>query len=498
MTNFVGRDLELLLMHELWESRQAHLMVLYGRRRVGKTTLLAEWMRRKKESDPQARIIFWVADRDNAESHLRQFSRAIYRCAYPSAPTPENFSYDHWDDIWQQLAHLSKEGRLAVIMDEFTYAMGANPALASNLQNNWDHVLKDSNIFLCLSGSHLGMIQDEVLSGKGALYGRATKKVKLQPLPFGLTASYFPDYSAEERVRLYSVFGGIPQYWRYVNPSEDVAWNVQRQVLSVGGALEDEAIFLLQESVKEPQNYISILKAIANGKFKPSEIEAYTGIRSTHTSQYLNNLMEMGIVNRLYPVTAPDNSRLGRHVITDPFLRFYYRFVASRLSQIASGQTQQALAEFHRHWVDFIGTHTWEEICREWVLRASNHPDILPVFPDRIGSVWTTEAQIDIVGINYMTKELVLGECKWTAEREKVSVLQALMESKTAKVIPSGKWRVYYLGFSKEGWNEHAIAYAALINQTLPVGEAKNAQWIVAGVHLLSLSDVDQDMMEWT
>src|SRR6266540_3231140 len=181
-TNFVGRDEELSLLHELWESNQAHLMVLYGRRRVGKTTLLTEWMRRRKEMDPQFRIVFWVADRDNQESHLRQFSRIVYRFADPTAPIPEDFSYNTWDDVWLQLANLSKASRLAVIIDEFTYAMASNPVLASNLQNNWDHVLKDSNILMCISGSHLGMIQDEFLSGKGPLYGRASKKIKLMPL----------------------------------------------------------------------------------------------------------------------------------------------------------------------------------------------------------------------------------------------------------------------------------------------------------------------------
>lgn len=497
-TNFVGREREIELLYELWASSQAHLMVLYGRRRVGKTTLLIEWIRRMKDRDPGFRIIFWVADRDNQNSHLRQFSRAVYRCADPQAPIPENFSYASWDDIWQRIANLSNNGRLAVVIDEFTYAMAANPTLASNLQNNWDHILKNSNVFLCISGSHLGMIQDEILSGTGPLYGRASKRVRLLPLPFGVTASFFPQYHAEERVRLYSAFGGIPQYWRYINPAREVTWNVQHQVLSAGGALEDEAIFLLQDAIKEPQNYVAILKAIANGKFKPADIESFTGIRATHTSQYLEKLMEMGIVERLYSITAPDNSRLGRHVIVDPFLRFYFRFAATRLSQIALGQNKQALAEFDRHWVDYIGTHTWEEICREWLLRASNLPDMLPVFPDRIGSIWASDVQIDIAGINTMTKELVLGECKWTKEREKANVLMELLESKTAKAIPAGKWKVYYLGFSKDGWNEHAQAYADLINQSLPEGQSKNASWQVAGIQLFSLADIDRDMIEWS
>lgn len=497
-TKFIGRSSELTLLDRLWQSEKAQFLVLYGRRRVGKTRLLAEWISRKPVAQQPAKVIFWVADQDNQESHLRQFSRLIFETAYPGLPVPENFAFTNWDEIWNQLAEIARAGRVAVLIDEFSYVMESNPALASNLQRAWDSLLEKSDIFLCLSGSHLGMMERGILSGQAPLYGRATGILELKPLPFGMTARFFPNYSAEERVALYSVFGGIPHYWRQIETRHSVSWNVDTLVFSPGGIYRDEDIILLHDFVREPQNYVSILKAIASGYGTPKEIETATGIRNVHVGQYLSNLVDTGYVVRRTPVTASDKSRLGRYAISDPFLRFYFRFVASRLSQIALGQNMQASEELRRHWVDFIGAYTWEEICREWALRASNIPGALPLYPDQIDSAWTKEVQIDVVGVNFMKRHLILGECKWTGQREKASVLRELVESKAAKIIPPGAWQIFHLGFSKEGWNEHALSYAELINETKPEGGVGSNQWQVAGIKLLSLSDVNSDLEKWS
>jgi len=497
-TRFIGRTTELALLDRLWESKKSQFLVLYGRRRVGKTSLLAEWITRKSAAQPPAIVIFWIADQDNQESHLRQFSRVVFERAYPGLPMPENFAFNTWDDIWVQLAELAKAERVAVFIDEFSYVMESNPALASNLQRAWDSDLGKSNIFLCLSGSHLGMMERGILSGQAPLYGRATGILELKPLPFGMTAQFFANYSAAERVALYSVFGGIPHYWQQIETERSVSWNVDTLVFSQGGVYRNEDIILLHDFVKEPQNYVSILKAIASGYGTPKEIETATGIRNVHVGQYLSNLMDTGYVVRRTPVTASDRSRLGRYAISDPFLRFYFRFVASRLSQIALGQNMQASEELRDHWIDFIGRYTWEEICREWVLRASNIPGTLPLYPDQVDSAWTKDAQIDVVGVNFMKKHLILGECKWTSQREKASVLRELVERKTEKIIPQGAWQLFYLGFSKEGWSKQAISYADILNTTKPDGASGNSQWQISGMKLLSLNDVDTDLSKWS
>jgi hypothetical protein len=485
---FVGRLLELRLLDELYASSKAEFLVLYGRRRVGKTRLLVEWL-----TSRPIKPIFFVAEQDSKEALLRQFSQIVYQKAFPSLPVPESFSFANWDQVWNQIGELARGERLVVFMDEFTYLLAADATLASNLQRAWDAVLENTNIFMCISGSHLGMMVRGVLSGIAPLYGRTTAKMELQPLPFGITKAYFERYTAPERVMLYSVFGGIPQYWRLIDQNKSVSDNIKRLLLSPGGNLKDEPRILLNDYISDPNNYIAILRAIANGYATPKEIEHSTGIPNFHLPQYISNLANTGYVAKKLPATAAPSSRAGRYIITDPFLRFYYRFIQSRLTQLEMGEIDQTLEELQKHMVDFIGTHTWEEICREWTIRASNR-GILPLYPDRVESDWGKDYQVDVVGINSMKKHLVLGECKWIKERGKAAVLQELVEKKAPRVASaSGNWQVYFLGFSREGWNEHAVEYARNIGQVRPAG----ANWQIQGMRLLSLEDVDADLHAW-
>lgn len=485
---FVGRAAELTVLDELHTSKKSEFLVLYGRRRVGKTRLLTEWISTRNVSP-----IFFVAEQDSKESLLRQFSQIVFRKAYPTIPVPDSFSFANWDEVWRQIAELSKKERLAVIIDEFTYIMAAETALASNLQRSWDAVLENANIFLCISGSHLGMMVRGALSGTAPLYGRTTAKMELKPLPFGVTHAYFPRYQAAERVMLYSVFGGIPHYWRLIDPSKSVSDNIKRLILSPGGNLKDEPRILLNDYVSDPNNYVAILRAIANGFATPKEMEKFTGIPNIHVSQYLSNLIATGYVVKKKPVTAGSASRQGRHTITDPFLRFYYRFVHSRLTQLEMGEIDQTLEELKKHMVDYIGAYTWEEICREWTIRASNRK-IIPLYPDFVESDWGKDYQVDVVGINTMKKHLILGECKWLRERGKASVLQELVEKKSPMVIPaSGNWQVFFLGFSREGWNENAVDYANKVVHS----HTACTNWTTAGMKLLSLAEVDSDLREW-
>ncbi|HPH98297.1 MAG TPA: ATP-binding protein [Anaerolineaceae bacterium] len=486
--SFVGRTEELKLLDDLYASGKAEFLVLYGRRRVGKTRLLTEWLNTRK-----IKPIFFVAEQDSRDSLLRQFSQIIYRKAFPNLPVPETFTFASWEQAWNQIGDLAQRERLVVFIDEFTYMMASDPTLASNLQRLWDSTLEKTSLFLCISGSHLGMMVRGVLSGTAPLYGRTTAKMELKMLPFGSTKSYFPHYSASDRVMLYSVFGGIPHYWRLIDQKKSVLENIKRLLLSPGGNLKDEPRILLNDYISDPNNYIAILRAIANGYATPKEIESTTGIPNVHLSQYLANLANTGYVIKKMPVTAAPSSRSGRYMITDPFLRFYYRFIHSRLTQLEMGEIDQTIEELQKHMVDYIGTHTWEEICREWTLRASNR-NFLPLYPDYVESDWGKEHQVDVAGINTMKKHLILGECKWLKERGRAAVLQELVEKKAGLVVPgSGQWRVFFLGFSREGWNESAEEYARNISQAQPGG----TNWQNVGMRLMSLEDVDKDLQDW-
>lgn len=486
-SKFVGRERELQLLDDLWARPEAQFLILYGRRRVGKTSLLTHWMQRSG-----VRALYWVAEPTSAHAQLRAFSQAVYNFANPQTPAPAEFSYANWEQAWQQIANLASSHRLAFFLDEFTYLLQSDPSLAGKLQNLWDHLLKERNLLLVISGSHLGMMKRELLSYQAPLYGRATAQLLLQPLPFSALRLLFPHYAPAERVALYAMFGGIPAYWERIDPGLSISQNIRAQLLTPNNLMQAEPRLLLQDFISEPQNYIAILTAIANDARTPKEIADLTGLSNLHVPKYLSVLAEAGFVERRTPVTEHEPSRSGRHHITDPYLRFYYRFLASRQGQLALGVQDLALAEISRHLVDFIGTHTWEELCREWLLRAAG-AGVLPFLPDQVGSAWNKQAQLDVVGINWMEKTLILGECKWSPEAMERKVLTNLVE-KAALIVPqSGQWRVFFLGFARGGWNSAARRYAETLNQQLPGG----ANWQTRGMRLLALEEVEDDLGRW-
>lgn len=485
-TPFIGREREIAVLQSEWESPQARMLILYGRRRVGKTRLVTHWI-----NNATPRALYWVAQPTSSVDQLRSFSQALFGFESNSS-MPEDFSYGSWGQAFEQAARMAKTERFALVLDEFTYLIALEQGIAGILQNAWDHQLKSSNIFLIISGSHMGMMERGVLSYQAPLYGRATSKLHLQPLPFKATKGMFPKYKADERVVLYSIFGGVPAYWEQFDPSLSLDRNIKQHLLGDANLNEDEPRLLMQDFVSDIHNYASILRAIAHGYRTPKEIASAAGLNERHISMYLSNLLKTGFVERRVPVTESSASRQGRHHIIDPFLRFHYRFLSRRQAQLALGVRDQALAEIKKHLIDFIGTHTWEELCREWLLRASGK-NLLPFLPDQVGSIWNREAQIDVAGVNFMDKTLILGECKWDSHLKDVGTLEKLID-KTEKVLPKeGQWNVFYLGFARRGWTSKAIQFAE--------GEAKRSQgkrWKSVGLLLRSLDQIDDELERWT
>jgi AAA+ ATPase superfamily predicted ATPase len=487
-TLFIGRSRELSELNRLYQSQKAEFLILYGRRRIGKTRLLTHWMETIKP-----RAFFWVAEPTSSFDQLRSFSQAVFRFESPQSQPPLDMSYGDWRTAFETLARLAEKERTVVIIDEFTYLLEAEPAVSAYLQHTWDHVLNQSNLFLIISGSHLGMMQRQVLSYQAPLYGRSTANLLLQPMPFGVTQAFYPNYQPDERVAVYAMLGGVPAYWEQFDPQRSVSENIRSELLNYSASLHDEPRLLLADFLHEPHNYVSIFRAIASGAGTPKEIARFSGLDAKHIPQYLTVLTDTGFLARRVPVTQPPASRLGRHFITDPFLRFYYRFLARRQSQLALGVEEQSLEELKRHLLDFIGTYTWEELCQEWLLRATGQHR-LPFLPDQVGSAWTKKAQVDVVGINSMEKTLILGECKWSPKVMDRDVLDDLVK-KTEEFVPTdGRWRIYYLGFARGGWTQEAKTFAATYGKARIQGE----NWQAVGLSLLDLRQVDQDLADWS
>ncbi len=485
MSDFIGRERELDLLNRYQLRDDASLLVVFGRRRVGKTSLLTHWLQRQT-----AEGLYWVAQPTSAVAQLRQFSQVIYQQAYPQSPVPDTFTYSSWDQALLAVADLAREKRFTLIIDEFTYLLGRTPELAGVFQNMWDHHLKDTMLLLVLCGSHLGMMQKHILSYQAPLYGRAAAQLHIQPLFFGSTKSYFPDYDVAQRVAIYAMFGGIPAYWERIDQTRTISDNIRQQLLTPNNLMQAEPRLLIQDFVREPDNYVALFNAIANGNRTQKRIIEYTGLKQGHVSQYLSTLEKAGFIERRVSITAANHSRRSHYHITDPYLRFYYRFLASRQSQLALGVQEPALEEVKRHLLDFIGRHTWEELCREWVLRAGAY-GVIPFLPDRVGSFWNKSVEIDVVGINRMAHTLVLGECKWGTRSVGADVLQKLIDATAAVVPEKGAWRVIHVGFGRGGWTAEAQALAQ------ETGGLSGKNWTAEPAQLFDLTQIDEQLSQW-
>ena len=459
---FVDREWELATLDQLWTAERGQFLVLYGRRRTGKTRLLTHWLETRTP-----RAIYWVAKPTSAAVLLRGFSQAVYNYAHPDAPADLGFTYPSWEMALAQARELTATGRLALFLDEFTYTLDATPDLSGTLQIAWDQGLKDADLFLVLSGSHVGMMERNVLAYRAPLYGRATARLWLQPLPFRALAEFFPGYDAAERVAVYAILGGIPAYLERFDPRLSVSENIKQVILTPTNLMQEEPLLLLQEQLSEPRNYMAILEALAHNARTPSEIATSSGVAAAHVSKYLGVLQSLRLVRRDVPVTVrrPERSRKGRYVITDPYLRFYFRFLARRQEEIALGRTTYTLQEIQRHLIDFIGTHTFEELCREWT-SVQGDAGHLPFVPERVGSHWARDSQVDVVAVNWMDKAILLGEAKWSRDPVGRNVIVKLVE-KSEKVVPESDWSVHYAFFARAGFTDAARAEASSVNAIL-------------------------------
>lgn len=485
-TYFRGRVNELKVLDSLWDDAEATLLILYGRRRVGKTRLLIHWLHQHP-----GRGIYWVAEPSSALHQLRSFSQAIYNFSHPEMPAPQDFTYANWDQAFAEVARLAQTERLALFIDEVTYLIDVDPSIVGKLQKIWDHVLKPTHIKLALAGSQRGAIE-KMFAPQEPLFGRATALIDLPPLPFVVVCDFFPQYTLAEWVQVYAMLGGVPAYLERLDPELSIIDNIQQQLLTPNTLMREEPRLLLQDFISDAHNYVSILRAIAQGEQTQLEIAKHTGLSQGHISKYLSVLRDTGFVKRRIPVTDTVKSRRGHYHITDPYLRFYYRFLATQ-THIALGQSHQALKEISQELGPFIERYTWRELCQMWLATASNQGDIDITF-DRVGSAWTTKYYIDVVAIDQRSKRIVLGSCHWTDAPHGSRALQALFK-KAENVIPKrGEWLVDFIGFSAQGWDQEAQILAAGITEDVVSGN----NWRATNCRLLNLEDIYADLTRWT
>lgn len=287
------------------------------------------------------------------------------------------------------------------------------------------------------------------------------------------------------------MMGGVPAYLERLDPDISIMDNIQQQFLTPNTLMREEPRLLLQDFISDAHNYVSILKAIAQGEQTQLEISNHTGLSQGHISKYLSVLRDTGFVERRVPVTETEKSRRGHYNITDPYLRFYYRFMTTH-SHVAMGRSQQTLNEIAQDMPVFIERYTWRELCQQWLLEASSH-GALGFSLDKAGATWTTKYYVDVMGINQRARRLVLGACHWTAAPAEAKALHALIKQADNVTPKRGEWTVDFVGFSAKGWSSEAQALAAAVT----TGNEAGKNWRAGSCRLLNLENVYADLKEW-
>jgi len=447
MEKFYCREEELRKLNKRYHAGDFECIIIYGRRRVGKTTLINEFCKDKP-------TIFFSALNTTEIENLESLSKSIMNYERPDMDvTPEFKTYDAALD---ELTALSMHERIVFVIDEYPYLAKAKPSISAMLQHIIDHKWNNSKMFLILCGSSMSFMENQVLGQESPLYGRRTGQFKIAPLDYKESAVFHPDLSNEDNALIYGITGGVPHYINKLGVKESVDEALLDNLFDRSSYLYEEPANLLKQELREPAIYNAIITAIAQGASRINDIALKTGQENSVVSKYLGTLIDLGIVKKETPVTE----KIGKKTIyelADNFFRFWYRFVPANMSAIDSGRIQKSYANtIKKNLPDYMGL-TFEHMCRDYLLYYEKD---LPIELNQVGQWWGTDnknkkqVQIDIVGTPVEGDEYIIGSCKYQNEKIGLDELELIREY--AQVFGKGKKYYYYI-FSKGGFTEGLI-----------------------------------------
>lgn len=424
---FVDRDEELKVLEDEFArlGKQASLAVIYGRRRIGKTELIKRFLSGRPH-------IYFLATLQSREEVVAGMSMKAAEF-FGDRATAEN-PHTTWSGFLGYLARELKQfdKPFVIVFDEFTYLVQQDAAVPSILQQYWDEHFKNMPVMVILCGSYVGMMEKEVLAYRSPLYGRRTRQLFVVDIGIGHIREFFPHYSKEDLVELYAVLGGVPYYLLKFDPSKKVRENILVNFLEKDKPLFNDGLVLLREELKEPRNYLSILKAISFGKVSQKEIADHAHLEPALVGKYLDVLRGMKVVSRIVPVTEknPEKSRRGIYAIKDRYYNFWLRFVYPYADYVEEGRSGELMKNMIAPALgSFVGM-AFEGIARNALLRL-NAQNKLPCYFEKIGQWWHRDVEIDVVCLNAKTKDMLVGEVKWAdlGEKEVASIAARLRNS---------------------------------------------------------------------
>jgi len=419
ISEFIDREEEITLLEEEWKKEKGRLIVLYGRRRIGKTRLLMEFSRRRDRKG-----IFYIAEESSAQIQINGLKEKI--AEFLNDPLLSTLEIKDWELLFGYLAKNMPEDRFYIIIDEFSYLIRSDTRVLSVLQKLWDTKFSSSSSFIVLSGSMLGLMSEKVLSYASPLYGRRTQDILLEGLPFKY-AREFVEMPLREALQLYLIIGGVPEYLLKASEYGNLAEFLEKEFFRKNGYFYREPYFIISQEFKELKTYFSILNALAYGHTKPTEIANFTGMETRGIYPYLENLLRMSFIER--QVSMLGRPKKGLYLIKDCIFDFWFNFVFKHREEIEMGAFR--LSEGEK--AIYLGKK-FEGFVRNEVLRS-----LLPFRLEKIGRWWHKGEEIDIVAVNEREKQIAFFEVKWgrLSYHEAEKILNALRDK--AELV---NWRV--------------------------------------------------------
>lgn len=444
MGNFYCRNEELRKLNKRYEGDRFECIIIYGRRRVGKTALINQFCKDKP-------TIFFSALNTTGKENLEVLSKAIMSFERPQTDVVPMFN--SYDDALDELTVLSKDKRVVFVIDEYPYLAKAKPAISAMLQHIIDHKWNESKMYLILCGSSMSFMENQVLGNESPLYGRRTGQFKIKPLDYKETAIFYPNLTNEDNALIYGITGGVPHYINKLDVRESVDEALLDNFFDSSAYLYEEPENLLKQELREPAIYNAIIKAIAEGASKMNDITTKVGEKNPVISKYLKSLTDLGIVRKETPITE----KIGKktiYMLDDNFFRFWYRFVPANISAIDSGRIGKIYNHaIKQYFSDYMGL-IFEKMCQDYLIF---YADDLPIELSETGQWWGTDSknkkqvQIDIVGTPVQGNDYIIGSCKYRNEKIGLDELELIREY--ADVFGKGNNYYYYI-FSKGGFTE--------------------------------------------
>lgn len=449
---FLNRLDEQALLEARIGSDRAEFLVVYGRRRVGKTELLSHLARRHRSFYFEATDTVPAEQKADLTAELAMVSNDPVLAEQP---------LDSWAAILAAIERFVGDEPTFVVLDEFQYLAKQSPELETTLSRWWRTSGRHLPITLVVAGSEVAFFEDEILAGQ--LYGRRTGQLKIEPFLAREAALFHPKFSHEDRVRTFSICGGIPYYLERFRDSQDLRTSLLAEVFERTGLLFNEAELMIRQSISDPANYIAVMRAIAQGNNRNSSIQDQTKLAPSHVTKILALLMRLGLVERLRPITASPRAKKVVYEISDSFLKFHYRFVEPARTQLRTNALAKAYVDSKvMPELDHHASYAWEQICREHV------HDYLPEVA-KVGRWWghvptgkgraVEEREVDVVGVNANGIPEVIGMCKWT--KRKVDFEELNLLDRLGPSIEGSTGREQRFLFSRNGFSDRLQAHAA-------------------------------------